>query len=64
MSYLKAERYNYDGPPGMKVVPALAIVAIFWILAHATFREFLVTGIVLVLSSVLYFARMGFRRKA
>src|SRR3954469_17568611 len=43
--------------PGMKIVPALAIVAIFWILAHATFREFLVTGIVLVLSSVLYFVR-------
>jgi basic amino acid/polyamine antiporter, APA family len=50
--------------PGMKIVPALAILAIFWILAHATVREFLVTGIVLVLSSVLYFARAAFRRKA
>ena len=43
--------------PGMKVVPALAIVAIVWILTHATAREFIVTGIVLVLSSVLYFVR-------
>jgi basic amino acid/polyamine antiporter, APA family len=50
--------------PGMKVVPALAILAIVWILAHATVREFLVTGIVLALSSVFYFARTEFRRKA
>ena len=50
--------------PGMKIVPALAILAIVWILAHATVREFLVTGIVLALSSVLYFARPKFRRKA
>jgi amino acid transporter len=49
--------------PGMKVVPALAILAIIWILAHATLREFVVTGIVLALSSVFYFARSGFRRK-
>src|SRR3984893_3219580 len=57
-----------DGKPfnfhGMKVVPALAILAIVWILAHATVREFLVTGIVLALSSVFYFARTEFRRKA
>jgi len=48
----------------MKVVPALAILAIVWILAHATVREFLVTGIVLALSSVFYFARRKFRRNA
>src|SRR6266436_6142296 len=48
------EPFNF---PGMKVVPALAILAIVWILAHATVREFLVTGIVLALSSLLYFAR-------
>jgi hypothetical protein len=48
----------------MKIVPALAILAIVWILAHATVREFLVTGIVLALSSILYFARTKFRRKA
>jgi hypothetical protein len=48
----------------MKIVPALAIVAIVWILAHATVREFLVTGIVLALSSVFYFARTEFCRKA
>jgi hypothetical protein len=50
--------------PGMKIVPALAILAIVWILAHATVREFLVTGIVLALSSVFYFGRSQFRRKA
>jgi len=50
--------------PGMKIVPALAILAIVWILAHATVREFLVTGIVLALSSVFYFARREFSRKA
>ena len=48
----------------MRIVPALAIIAIVWILAHATVREFLVTGIVLVVASVLYFARMKFRQKA
>jgi hypothetical protein len=46
----------------MKIVPALAIVAIVWILAHATVREFLVTGIVLVLASVLYFVRRTITR--
>jgi amino acid transporter len=43
--------------PGMKIVPGLAIVAIVWILTHATSREFIVTGIVLALASILYFAR-------
>ena len=43
--------------PGMKLVPALAIIAIIWILTHATAHEFLVTGIVLALSSILYFPR-------
>jgi amino acid transporter len=50
--------------PGVKIVPALAILAIVWILAHATVREFLVTGIVLMLSSFFYFGRSQFRRKA
>jgi amino acid transporter len=55
------EPFNF---PGMKIVPALAILAIVWILTHATVREFLVTGIVLALSSVFYFGRSQFRRKA
>jgi amino acid transporter len=50
--------------PGMKVVPALAIIAIIWILTHATAREFIVTGIVLVVSSVLYFVRRTVARDA
>ena len=43
--------------PGMKIVPALAIVAIIWILAHATAWEFAVNGIVLIVGSGLYFLR-------
>lgn len=49
-----AQPFNF---PGMKIVPALAIVAIIWILAHATAVEFEVTGIVLAIASVLYFVR-------
>jgi len=45
-------------------VPALAILAIIWILAHATAREFVVTGIVLALASIVYFIRVQFRQKS
>jgi len=45
----------------MKIVPALAIVAIIWILAHATAWEFEVNGIVLVIASVFYFLRTRLR---
>jgi amino acid transporter len=41
--------------PGAKIVPALAIVAIIWILAHATMREFAVNGILLAAASIAYF---------
>ena len=50
--------------PGMKIVPALAIIAIVWILAHASVREFTVTGIVLAAASILYFVRVQLRRKS
>jgi APA family basic amino acid/polyamine antiporter len=50
--------------PGMKIVPAIAIVAIIWILAHATLREFVVTGIVLVTASILYLIRVQLGRKS
>ena len=56
-----AQPFNF---PGMKIVPALAIVAIFWILYHATVREFLVTGIVLALASIMYFVRIQLRQKS
>jgi basic amino acid/polyamine antiporter, APA family len=49
-----AQPFNFSG---MKIVPALAIVAIIWILAHATVKEFAVTAIVLVIGSGLYFLR-------
>jgi len=47
--------------PGMKIVPALAILAIIWILAHATLFEFAVNGVVLAIASVLYFVRAKLR---
>src|SRR5204863_2634515 len=50
--------------PGMKIVPALAIVAILWILAHATAREFVVTGVVLAIASALYLVRVQLRQKS
>jgi hypothetical protein len=48
--------------PGMKIVPALAIIAIFWILAHASLREFGVTGAVLAVASLFYVVRVSLRR--
>ncbi|HEX4638004.1 MAG TPA: amino acid permease [Chthoniobacterales bacterium] len=56
-----AQPFNF---PGMKIVPALAIVAIIWILAHATLHEFTVTAIVLAVASVLYFFRTRLRQKS
>src|SRR5438093_647285 len=53
-----AQPFNF---PGMKIVPALAIIAIIWILAHATAREFVVTGIVLALASIVYLIRVQLR---
>src|SRR2546430_11014339 len=47
--------------PGMKIVPAIAILAIIWILAHATLFEFAVNGIVLAIASILYFVRTKLR---
>jgi hypothetical protein len=47
--------------PGMKIVPALAIVTIIWILAHATAREFIITAIVLVVASAFYLLASVFR---
>jgi APA family basic amino acid/polyamine antiporter len=48
--------------PGMKIVPALAIVAIIWILAHATAWEFEITGIVLAVASSAYFVLKSLQR--
>jgi amino acid transporter len=53
-----AQPFNF---PGMKIVPALAIIAIIWILAHATVWEFEVNGIVLAVASVFYFLRAKLR---
>jgi len=59
-------RESEDQPlsfPGMNIVPALAIIAIIWILAHATMREFAVTGVVLAVASIFYLLRVGLGRK-
>src|SRR5437763_7971786 len=53
------EPFNF---PGMKIVPAVAIIAIIWILAHATARGFVVTAIMLALASALYFVRKSVAR--
>ena len=50
--------------PGAKLVPPLAIVAIVWILSHATPREFAVTAAVLATGTALYFARVMTKRQA
>ena len=55
------EPFNF---PGMKIIPALAILAIIWILAHATMWEFAVNGIVLAIASVFYFIRRATARKS
>lgn len=43
--------------PGAPIIPVLAIAVIIWILAHATRKEFIVTGICLFICSLLYFVR-------
>jgi APA family basic amino acid/polyamine antiporter len=48
--------------PGMEIVPALAIIAIIWILAHATAWEFEITGIVLAVASIAYFVLKSLQR--
>ena len=47
--------------PGMQIVPALAIIAIIWIISHATPWEFAVNGIVLVIASIVYFVQTRLR---
>jgi amino acid transporter len=64
--FLVQRNVRADGPPlnfpGMQIVPALAIVAVLWILAHATLWEFAVNGAVLVIASILYLLRTRLRR--
>jgi amino acid transporter len=57
-----------DGDPftfsGAWIVIALSLVVVLWILAHATAREFIVTGAVCLAGSLLYLIRMrGLRRR-
>src|SRR5436853_645474 len=66
--FLVQQDVRSDGEPfnfhGMKIVPALAIIAIMWILAHATVREFAAIRILLALASLLYLIRVQLQRKS
>lgn len=50
--------------PGMKIIPALAIIAIIWIIAHATAWEFEVNGILLAAASIVYLIRRSLQKRA
>jgi amino acid transporter len=46
--------------PGAWLVPVISLVGIVWILAHATAREFIVTGAVWAVGTLIYTARVTF----
>jgi basic amino acid/polyamine antiporter, APA family len=50
--------------PGAPIIPILAIAIIVWILAHATLKEFVVTGICLAVCSFLFLLRQAATRRA
>jgi APA family basic amino acid/polyamine antiporter len=50
--------------PGAQIFPPLAIVAIIWILAHATIREFAINGVVLLIATIVYFGQAKLRRRS
>src|SRR6266404_5608512 len=56
--FLVQQNVRADGVPfnfpGVKIVPTIAIIAIVWILAHATWWEFAINAAVLVVASLLY----------
>lgn len=43
--------------PGQRIVVVLSLVVVVWVLAHATAREFIVTGAVCLVGSLLYLIR-------
>jgi len=47
--------------PGASILPILAIIAIIWILSHATQREFLVNGAVFGAGTLLYLGQWAVR---
>jgi amino acid transporter len=49
------------GFPGAQVFPFVAIAVIVWLLAHATAKEFVILGAVLVVGSILYYLRVLLR---
>ncbi len=57
----EAEPFTF---PGARVVPVISLAVIVWILAHATSREFIVTGAVWLTGTLLYVARVKLARTA
>ena len=49
--------------PGARIIPIVALAVVFWVLAHATAREFMVTGVVCAVGSLLYLARLPAMRR-
>ncbi|MDQ6764498.1 MAG: amino acid permease [Verrucomicrobiota bacterium] len=49
--------------PGASIIPVLSLGVIIWILAHATAREFIVTGSVWLVATALYIVRVVLRRR-
>lgn len=49
--------------PGARLVPLLASAVVIWILAHATAKEFVLTGGCLAVGSVLYWVRRATSRR-
>lgn len=49
--------------PGARIVPLISIIVIIWILTHATRREWMVTGGVLIVGSLLYAVRLATERQ-
>ncbi|MDQ3119066.1 MAG: APC family permease [Verrucomicrobiota bacterium] len=45
--------------PGASFIPPVAVIAILWILAHATRVEFQTAGVVLLIASALYLLRVS-----
>ncbi len=48
--------------PGASFIPPVAVIAILWILAHATRVEFQTAGVVLLIASALYLLRVSTAR--
>ena len=49
--------------PGARIVPVLSLGVVVWVLAHATAREFIATGAVCLVGTLLYLLRVSMLRR-